>query len=131
MDAVHDMPLASPDAKLIAVGDIHGQAEALRRLLDDLPYNTACVYSFSKYFGATGWRLAVIATAQREYVPVVLVNGETNFYLRASDGSYATWYNYGNSNAPVALGRPVTLPAGADCFSQQKSLPLAIRWACE
>ena len=24
-----------------------------------------------------------------------------------------------------------TLPAGADCFSQQKSLPLAVRWACE
>lgn len=38
MDAVHDMPPASPDAKLIAVGDIHGQADALRRLLDDLPY---------------------------------------------------------------------------------------------
>ena len=26
-----------------------------------LPHNTACVYSFSKYFGATGWRSAVIA----------------------------------------------------------------------
>ena len=29
-----------------------------------LPYNTLCVYSFSKYFGATGWRLAVVATAK-------------------------------------------------------------------
>jgi aspartate 4-decarboxylase len=26
-----------------------------------LPYNTLCVYSFSKYFGATGWRLGTIA----------------------------------------------------------------------
>lgn len=26
-----------------------------------LPHNTICVYSFSKYFGATGWRTAVIA----------------------------------------------------------------------
>ncbi|MBQ8364690.1 MAG: aspartate 4-decarboxylase [Bacteroidaceae bacterium] len=26
-----------------------------------LPHNTICVYSFSKYFGATGWRAAVIA----------------------------------------------------------------------
>ncbi len=26
-----------------------------------LPHNTICVYSFSKYFGATGWRLAVTA----------------------------------------------------------------------
>lgn len=33
-------------------------------------------------------------------------------YLRASDGSLSTWYHYGNTNAPVALGRPVTLPAG-------------------
>lgn len=26
-----------------------------------LPYNTLCIYSFSKYFGATGWRNAVIS----------------------------------------------------------------------
>lgn len=26
-----------------------------------LPHNTICVYSFSKYFGATGWRTAVVA----------------------------------------------------------------------
>lgn len=30
-------------------------------LLAQLPENTLCVYSFSKYFGATGWRLAVVA----------------------------------------------------------------------
>ena len=29
-----------------------------------LPYNTLGVYSFSKYFGATGWRLGVIALAK-------------------------------------------------------------------
>ncbi len=32
-----------------------------RSLMAELPQNTLCVYSFSKYFGATGWRLAVIA----------------------------------------------------------------------
>ena len=32
-----------------------------RSVLADLPYNTIGVYSFSKYFGATGWRAAVIA----------------------------------------------------------------------
>ena len=26
-----------------------------------LPYNTLCLYSFSKYFGATGWRVAAMA----------------------------------------------------------------------
>lgn len=32
-----------------------------RSLMAELPHNTLCVYSFSKYFGATGWRNAVIA----------------------------------------------------------------------
>jgi aspartate 4-decarboxylase len=29
--------------------------------MNELSQNTICVYSFSKYFGATGWRLGVIA----------------------------------------------------------------------
>lgn len=32
-----------------------------RSLTAEIPDNTLCVYSFSKYFGATGWRLAVVA----------------------------------------------------------------------
>lgn len=32
-----------------------------RSLMAEVPANTLCVYSFSKYFGATGWRLAVVA----------------------------------------------------------------------
>lgn len=32
-----------------------------RSLMADLPYNTIGVYSFSKYFGVTGWRLGTIA----------------------------------------------------------------------
>lgn len=32
-----------------------------RSIMAELPENTLCVYSFSKYFGATGWRDAVIA----------------------------------------------------------------------
>lgn len=39
-------------------------AENFQSLLYKLPQNTLCVYSFSKYFGATGWRLAVIAAAK-------------------------------------------------------------------
>ena len=35
-----------------------------RSMMAELPKNTLCVYSFSKYFGATGWRLAVIALHQ-------------------------------------------------------------------
>lgn len=36
---------------------VHG----FRSLMAELPDNILCVYSFSKYFGATGWRLAVIS----------------------------------------------------------------------
>ncbi|KKB53823.1 bifunctional aspartate transaminase/aspartate 4-decarboxylase [Parabacteroides goldsteinii] len=36
---------------------VHG----FRSLMAELPDNTLCVYSFSKYFGATGWRLAVVS----------------------------------------------------------------------
>ena len=51
---------------LIITDDVYGTfVPHYRSLLADLPYNTASVYSFSKYFGATGWRLAVIATAPK------------------------------------------------------------------
>lgn len=36
-----------------------------RSIMAELPANTLCVYSFSKYFGATGWRLAVIALHEK------------------------------------------------------------------
>lgn len=36
-------------------------ADEFRSLMSDLSYNTIGVYSFSKYYGVTGWRLGVIA----------------------------------------------------------------------
>lgn len=49
---------------LIITDDVYGTfVPHYRSVFADLPENTACVYSFSKYFGATGWRLAVIAMA--------------------------------------------------------------------
>lgn len=50
---------------LIIVSDeVYGTfATDFDSLLYRLPANTLCVYSFSKYFGATGWRLAVVAAA--------------------------------------------------------------------
>lgn len=47
---------------MIITDDVYGTfVPNFRSLMADLPDNTICVYSFSKYFGATGWRLAVIA----------------------------------------------------------------------
>lgn len=50
---------------MIVSDDVYGTfANDFRSLMYELPQNTLCVYSFSKYFGATGWRLAVIGLAK-------------------------------------------------------------------
>ena len=50
-----------PDLMLLT-DDVYGTfIPDFRSLLGELPHNTIGVYSYSKYFGATGWRLGVIA----------------------------------------------------------------------
>jgi len=50
-----------PDLMLLT-DDVYGTfVPDFRSLLGELPYNTIGVYSYSKYFGATGWRLGLIA----------------------------------------------------------------------
>ncbi|GGA81325.1 aminotransferase [Neiella marina] len=50
------------DDLFIVTDDVYGTfADDFVSLFATLPYNTLCVYSFSKYFGATGWRLGTIA----------------------------------------------------------------------
>ena len=50
-----------PDLMLLT-DDVYGTfVPEFRSLLGELPYNTIGVYSYSKYFGATGWRLGLIA----------------------------------------------------------------------
>lgn len=47
---------------MILTDDVYGTfVHGFNSLMNELPRNTLCVYSFSKYFGATGWRLGVIA----------------------------------------------------------------------
>ncbi|MFG2429040.1 bifunctional aspartate transaminase/aspartate 4-decarboxylase [Streptomyces sp. NPDC048590] len=46
---------------LIVTDDVYGTfVEGFRSLAADLPRNTLLVYSYSKHYGATGWRLGVI-----------------------------------------------------------------------
>jgi aspartate 4-decarboxylase len=50
-----------PDLMLLT-DDVYGTfVHGFRSLLGELPYNTIGVYSYSKYFGCTGWRLGTIA----------------------------------------------------------------------
>jgi aspartate 4-decarboxylase len=50
-----------PDLMLLT-DDVYGTfVHDFRSLMGELPHNTIGVYSYSKYFGCTGWRLGVIA----------------------------------------------------------------------
>lgn len=50
---------------MILTDDVYGTfVDGFVSLMDTLPRNTITVYSFSKYFGCTGWRLGVIAMAE-------------------------------------------------------------------
>jgi aspartate 4-decarboxylase len=46
---------------LILTDDVYGTfVEGFRSLAAELPHNTILVYSYSKHFGCTGWRLGVV-----------------------------------------------------------------------
>ncbi|OUJ12349.1 bifunctional aspartate transaminase/aspartate 4-decarboxylase [Acetobacter okinawensis] len=50
---------------IIVTDDVYGTfADDFRSIYAICPHNTVLVYSFSKYFGSTGWRLGVVATHQ-------------------------------------------------------------------
>ena len=50
---------------MVITDDVYGTfVDNFRSMMAELPFNTLVVYSFSKYFGATGWRLGVIAVHQ-------------------------------------------------------------------
>jgi aspartate 4-decarboxylase len=49
----------------VLTDDVYGTfAEGFRSLAADLPRNTILVYSWSKHFGCTGWRLGVVGVHQ-------------------------------------------------------------------
>jgi aspartate 4-decarboxylase len=51
---------------MIVTDDVYGTfVNGFHSLLSKIPFNTICVYSFSKYFGCTGWRLGVIAIHEK------------------------------------------------------------------
>lgn len=60
---------------MIITDDVYGTfIPHFRSLMAELPYNTLCVYSFSKYFGATGWRDAVIALHETNLFDKMIAN---------------------------------------------------------
>ena len=59
-----------------------------RSLLGAFPYNTIGVYSFSKYFGCTGWRLGVIAVHEHNLFDDLIAKHSTPV-LKKLDKRYA------------------------------------------
>ena len=54
---------------IILTDDVYGTfADNFQSLFSMCPDNTILVYSFSKYFGATGWRLGVIALSNNNVI---------------------------------------------------------------
>ncbi|MEK1886061.1 MAG: bifunctional aspartate transaminase/aspartate 4-decarboxylase, partial [Phyllobacterium sp.] len=51
---------------LLLTDDVYGTfVPGFRSLMAELPHNTIGVYSYSKYFGCTGWRLGLIAIHEK------------------------------------------------------------------
>lgn len=60
---------------MIVTDDVYGTfVKDFHSLMYELPENTMTVYSFSKYFGATGWRLAVIAINRENVFDKMIAN---------------------------------------------------------
>jgi aspartate 4-decarboxylase len=54
---------------LLLTDDVYGTfIEGFRSLAAELPHNTILVYSFSKYFGCTGWRLGAVSMHEHNVV---------------------------------------------------------------
>jgi aspartate 4-decarboxylase len=62
MDRLGDLVRSKRRDLLIVTDDVYATfVPGFRSLMTELPQNTIGVYSFSKYFGCTGWRLGVVA----------------------------------------------------------------------
>jgi hypothetical protein len=58
---------------IVVTDDVYGTfADDFVSVFAKCPYNTLCVYSFSKYFGATGWRLGVIGLHEENVLDTAL-----------------------------------------------------------
>jgi aspartate 4-decarboxylase len=65
IDRIIDIVRTKNRNLIIITDDVYGTfTDGFRSLMADLPQNTIGVYSYSKYFGATGWRLGVISVHQ-------------------------------------------------------------------
>jgi aspartate 4-decarboxylase len=76
-----------PDLMLLT-DDVYGTfVNDFRSLMGELPHNTIGVYSYSKYFGCTGWRLGTIAIHEDNIFDKMIAKLPDN-HLKALDKRY-------------------------------------------
>src|SRR5215204_7273778 len=76
-----------PDLMLLT-DDVYGTfVNDFRSLMGEIPRNTIGVYSYSKYFGCTGWRLGVIAVHEDNIFDEMIEKLPDN-HLKALDKRY-------------------------------------------
>ena len=76
-----------PDLMLLT-DDVYGTfVDDFRSLLGELPQNTIGVYSYSKYFGCTGWRLGIIAIHEDNIFDKMIAKLPNN-HVKALDKRY-------------------------------------------
>jgi aspartate 4-decarboxylase len=74
---------------MLLTDDVYGTfVPGFRSLLGAFPYNTLGVYSYSKYFGCTGWRLGVIALHEDNLFDG-LIAGHPESVLKKLDKRYS------------------------------------------
>jgi aspartate 4-decarboxylase len=60
---------------LILTDDVYGTfVEGFRSLYAEIPHNTILVYSYSKHFGCTGWRLGVVGIHEHNVIDEKIAN---------------------------------------------------------
>lgn len=73
----------NPDLMIISDDVYSTFVDDFRSLMADLPYNTIGVYSYSKYFGVTGWRLGTISLYEDNVFDKLLREQEVDKKRRA------------------------------------------------
>jgi aspartate 4-decarboxylase len=69
MDRIVDLVRKKRPDLILLTDDVYGTfVDGFRSLAAELPHNTILVYSFSKYFGCTGWRLGVVSLHEHNVV---------------------------------------------------------------
>ena len=75
---------------IIVTDDVYGTfADEFVSIFAKCPRNTLCVYSFSKFFGATGWRLGTIALHDDNVIDEQLARLDPD-HVRSLDQRYAS-----------------------------------------